>query len=85
MWPPPYYRPGLALAVSAVIAWGNAAADRQFCLARPWSWSCDNPQAPGPEFPHEEPQMPTGSIASVFIAAATGTVAPPGAAILPSR
>jgi len=37
----------------AVITYAHVIAADRFCIAHPYSQSCDNPRAPGPELPHE--------------------------------
>jgi transposase len=45
----------------------NATANKQYCTGHPYSWSCDNPIAPGPDLPDEmAAQSSTSLIVGTF-------------------
>jgi hypothetical protein len=42
----------IAAPALGVVVWVNAALTDTYCASNPSFPACDNPQTPGPEFPH---------------------------------
>jgi hypothetical protein len=63
------------LAAAGVVVLNAAAAD-QYCIWHEYSVTCDNPIAPGPEFPHafEQPAATSGLPAVVMWSVGFGNI-----------
>ncbi len=68
--------------VGLVVVHGTAT--ERYCAAHPDTQTCDNPIAPGPDFPHEGPQVPaSGSSApGPFFFATSSSTTPIGTTVL---
>ncbi len=57
----PITSPSVAFVGFAFLVWLNAAAADRVCVSDPHLPICDNPRAPGPDFPHILETQPTAN------------------------